>query len=63
MSQIQQLASTEEQKEQSAPSFDSYGVIACLVISTFSIVWITLVTKSLNFGSIVFSVRPTVGSA
>src|SRR5260370_26780762 len=54
MSQIQQLASTDEQKEQSARGFDSYGLVACLVISIFLIVWITLATKSLNFGSIVF---------
>jgi hypothetical protein len=54
MSQIQQLAKTNEQKQQSANGFDSYGLVACLVISTFSIVWITLATKSLNFGSVVF---------
>src|SRR5260370_38315814 len=54
MSQIQQLASTDEQKDQSARGFDSYGVVACLVISIFFIVWITLATMSLNFGSIVF---------
>src|SRR3954452_10662321 len=54
MTQIQQLAKTNEQKQQSAHGFDSYGLVACLVISTFSIVWITLATKSLNFGSVVF---------
>src|SRR5258708_12336719 len=54
MSQIQQLASTDEQKEQSARGLDSYGLVACLVISIFFIVWITLATKSLNFGSLVF---------
>src|SRR3982751_4208111 len=54
MSQIEQLASTNEQKQQSAHGFDSYGLVACLVISTFSIVWITLATKSLNLGSVVF---------
>ena len=54
MTQIQQLASTDEQKQQRARGFDSYGLVACLVISIFFIVWITLATKSLNFGSIVF---------
>src|SRR5690242_5253244 len=54
MSQIQQLAKTSEQKQQSANGFDRYGLVACLVISTFCIVWITLATKSLNFGSVVF---------
>src|SRR5580765_4549655 len=54
MTQIQQLASTDEQKQQRAPSFDSYGLVACLVISAFLIVWITLASKSLNFGTVVF---------
>jgi len=54
MSQIQQLASTDEQKQQPARGFDSYGLVACLVMSIFFIVWITLATKSLNFGSVVF---------
>ena len=54
MSQIQQLASTDEQKQQPARGFDSYGLVACLVISIFLIVWITLASKSLNFGSVVF---------
>src|SRR5258707_3786540 len=54
MSQIQQLASTDEQKDQSARGFDSYGLVACLVISIFFIGWITVANKSLNFGSVVF---------
>jgi hypothetical protein len=54
MSHTEQLATTDEQKQQPARSFDSYGLVACLVISTFFIVWITLATKSLNFGSVVF---------
>ena len=54
MSQIQQLASTDEQKHQPARGFDSYGLVACLVISIFFIVWITVASKSLNFGSVVF---------
>src|SRR6476661_9889615 len=54
MSRIQQLAGTDEQKQKSARGFDSYGLVACLVISIFFIVWITLATNSLNFGSIVF---------
>ena len=54
MSQIQQLAKPDEQKQQPASGFDSYGLLACLVISTFLIVWITLASKNLNFGSAAF---------
>ena len=54
MSHIEQLAKTDEQKQQPARGFDSYGLLACLVISVFLIVWITLASKSLNFGSVVF---------
>src|SRR4029453_14419863 len=54
MSHIKQLPETDEQKQQPASGFDKYGLVACLVISTFFIVWITLATKSLNFGSVVF---------
>src|SRR6266480_4469936 len=54
MSQIQQLASTDEQKQQSARGFDSYGLVACLVMSIFLIGWITLASKTLNFGSVAF---------
>ena len=49
-----QLAKTGEQKQQPVPGFDSYGLLACLLISIFLIVWITLASKSLNFGSVVF---------
>src|SRR6516162_841847 len=54
MSQIQQLAKPDEQKQQPASGFDSYGLLACLVISTFLIVWITLASKNLNFASAAF---------
>src|SRR3954463_11787734 len=54
MSQSQQLPETDEHKQKPASGVDKYGLVACLVISTFCIVWITLATKSLNFGSIVF---------
>jgi hypothetical protein len=54
MSQIQQLAKEDAQKQQPAHGFDSYGLLACLLISAFLIVWITLASKSLNFGSVVF---------
>src|SRR5882757_2723487 len=54
MSHLQQLAKTGEQKQQPVRGFDSYGLLACLLISIFLIVWITLVTKSLNFGTVVF---------
>src|SRR5262249_14305756 len=54
MSQIQQSAKTGDQKQQPERSFASYGLLACIVISIFLIVWITLVTKSLNFRTLVF---------
>jgi hypothetical protein len=54
MSQIQQLAKTDEQKRQPLRGFGSYGLLACLLISAFLIAWITLASKSLNFGSVVF---------
>src|SRR6188474_1208173 len=54
MSHTQQLAETGEQKQQSARGFDSYGLLACIVISIFLVVWITLASKSLNFGTVVF---------
>lgn len=54
MSHIEQLAKSGEQKQQSARGFDSYGLLACVTISIFLIVWITLASKSLNFGSVVF---------
>src|SRR6516164_8004080 len=54
MSQIQQLTNTGEQKQQPARSFDSYGFVACVVISIFLIAWITLVSKSLDFATVVF---------
>jgi hypothetical protein len=54
MSQIQQLAKPDEQKQQPVRGFDSYGLLACLVISAFFIIWITVASKSLNFGSAVF---------
>ena len=54
MSHSEKLAQPDEQKQQPACGFDSYGLLACLLISTFLIVWITLATKSLNFGTVVF---------
>jgi hypothetical protein len=54
MSQTEQLAKTDEQKQQTARGFDTYGLVACLTTSAFSIVWITLATKRIDFGSVVF---------
>ncbi len=53
MSQIQQF-SKDEQQQQSARSFDRYGLVACFLISVFLVAWITLAAKSLNVGSVVF---------
>ena len=54
MSHIEQLAKASEQERQPARGFDIYGLSACLLISTFSIAWITVASKSLNFGTVVF---------
>ena len=54
MSHTEQLATTDQQEQQLARRFDSYALLACLVISAFLIVWITLASKSLNFGTVVF---------
>jgi hypothetical protein len=55
MSHIEQLAKTGEQELQSVRGLDSYGLLACLLISTFLMVWITVASKSLNLGTVVFS--------
>jgi hypothetical protein len=54
MSHIEQLAKTEEQRQQPARGFDRYELMACLVVSLFLIVCITLASKSFSFGSAVF---------
>src|SRR5205809_6704202 len=54
MSYIKELAKTGEQKQHPAPGFDTYGLLACLVISAFLITWIAVASKSLNCGSVVF---------
>ena len=54
MSPTEQLVNAGEQKQQAARGFDKYGFLACLIISVFLIIWITLASKSLSFGSVVF---------
>src|SRR6266576_3713954 len=54
MSHTKQLPEADEQKQQPTRGFDSYGLLACLLISIFFIVWITVASKSLNFGTVVF---------
>ncbi|MGE5212197.1 MAG: hypothetical protein ACM3NN_00755 [Nitrospirota bacterium] len=54
MSYNEQVIKTSEQKQQSARGFDTYGLLAYLSISVFLITWITLASKSLNFGTVVF---------
>ena len=54
MNHIEQLASTDKQKQQPARGFDTYGLVACFSISAFLIVWITLATKNVNVSSVVF---------
>ena len=47
MREIQQLTKTNEQKQQPARGFDTCSLLACLVISAFLIVWITLASGRL----------------
>ena len=54
MSHTQQLAKTGEQEHQTGFGFDRYGLIASVVTSMFFIVWITLASKSLNSGAVLF---------
>ena len=44
----------DQQKQRLVRRVDGYGLLACLVMSVFLIAWITVATKSLNFGSVVF---------
>jgi hypothetical protein len=53
MREIQQLPKTKEQKQQPARGFDTCGLLACLAISAFLIVWITLASGSFNLRSAV----------
>jgi hypothetical protein len=54
MREIQQLSKTNELKQQPARRSDTYGLLACLVISAFLIVWITLASGSFNVPSTLF---------
>src|SRR5258708_31449313 len=54
MSHTKELPETDEQEQQPVRGFDSYGLLACLLMSAFCIVWITVASKSLNFGTVVF---------
>ena len=54
MRDIQQLTKTMEQKQEPARGFDTCGLLACLAISIFLVVWITLASGSFNLRSAVF---------
>ena len=54
MSHIRSWRRRASKSSNPSRGFDSYGLLACLLISIFLIVWITLASKSLNFGSVVF---------
>jgi hypothetical protein len=56
MREIQQLAKTMEQKQQPARGFDTCGLLACLAISAFLVVWITLASGRFNLYSTAFLV-------
>jgi hypothetical protein len=49
-----QLPETTERKLQPARGFDTYSLLACLAISAFLIVWITLASGSFSLRSAVF---------
>jgi hypothetical protein len=48
MSHIEQLTKPDEQKQQPARGFDTYGLLACLAISVFLIGWITFASGGFN---------------
>jgi hypothetical protein len=54
MRHTQQLPGTKEQKLQPGRGFDTYSLLACLAISAFLIVWITLASGSFNLRSGLF---------
>jgi hypothetical protein len=53
MCEIQHLTKTMERKKQPARGFDTCALLACLAISAFLIVWITLASRSFNLRSTV----------
>jgi hypothetical protein len=54
MSESQQRTKTFEEKQQPARALDSRCLLACLAISIFLVVWITLASGSFNLPSAVF---------
>jgi hypothetical protein len=54
MREIQQLTKTNERKQQPVRGSDRCDLLACLVISAFLIVWITLASGSFSLPSVVF---------
>src|SRR5437762_13347493 len=54
MGEIEQLTKRAEQKQQPAHGFDTCGLLACVAISAFLSVWITLASGSFSPRSVVF---------
>jgi hypothetical protein len=54
MNESQQRTEKFEKEQQPARAFDSRCLVACLAISTFLVVWITLASGSFNLRSAVF---------
>ena len=54
MRQTHQLTEATDQKQQRAPAFDTCGLLACLTISAFLTVWITLASGNFSLRSAVF---------
>src|SRR5947207_356782 len=54
MSESQQRTDKFEEEQQPARAFDRRCLLACLAISTFLVVWITLASGSFNLRSAVF---------
>src|ERR1700720_1946574 len=54
MSESQQRTKKFEAEQEPARAFDRGGLLACLAISTFLVIWITLASERFNLRSAVF---------
>ena len=54
MTEIQQVADTKDEKQQTVRAFDKFGLLGCLAISCFAVTWITLASSNFNLRSAIF---------
>ena len=54
MTEVQQVTDTKDKDQQPARIFDIFGLVACIAISAFTIVWITLASRNFNLSSVLF---------